>query len=860
MNKKGFTMIELLAAITILGILTGVAIVAVSWILDLNEERYYSTLEKNVILAAQSYYADHRAALPQAIGQSREITLKTLVERKYLPEVLDYRKGDCTKASGSYVKVTKYSKKDYLYAAYFECPDYETKEEDKIKDISISISFTFDEKKIEDAVSNIKISSTEENKIASYEYGIYKDGQNVYNSDNIPAGYVDSTSRKIKLEKYVPGNIRVVVTAYDIYGNRKTEEKEASIYNNFVPECGSFSPKYTDWTNSFNAKRKVTIQCVDTEIECLRRKFSETFTTDMKTGYISILGKNNKEKKCPVGVYIDKTDPECGTNTGSTNWTTSDRTVKVDCIDGTSGCKKDYYEKTYTTSTITSNIEIGDKAGNTKSCPVDVYVDKTPPRCGIVTGAGTSWTNQNRTITVQCVDGESGCKQESYTKVVTENTKTTTITIEDNVGHKTNCEVNAYVDKTPPSCVSTGGNPNWTNQNMTLYGTCSDAGGSGCRENRISKTYTANVNSVKETPGDVYDNAGNLTTCPANQTVRIDKTAPTCSWADGTKISGNATSFTVSDGGGSGLSKYEIRDAAVSVNGNGPTGVSYTPPPDCGQKNIEVNVFDVAGNVTDCTMNFIPGNLINQAGIYFYDLNSAFAGTGSGGTITTKCDYTDSTLAELGGSKTIDLFVKHTLIKNSTAAATVYDPGILVKKDAKLKIKGTGKLTTSEGHRLVLAKGALVVNMEGGKIVKDINSVGGGACLKTEGSGSVNFKNGILKCDREGISHTDPGNDGQSITVSGGTIVTRTAQAVVCGYNIPDKTAKIKLSITGGTLCSQALDAVYISEKCKGGISGATLYYATQGQNGVSSSPTSVTIDKTTGMAKVDNCWPLASD
>ena len=105
-NRCGFTMIELLATITILGILMAVAIGAVSWILDLNEKRYYSTLEKNVALAAESYYADHRASLPSAIGQSRKLLLKTLVEQKYLPDVLDYGKGDCTASLESYVVVT----------------------------------------------------------------------------------------------------------------------------------------------------------------------------------------------------------------------------------------------------------------------------------------------------------------------------------------------------------------------------------------------------------------------------------------------------------------------------------------------------------------------------------------------------------------------------------------------------------------------------------------------------------------------------------------------------------------------------------------------------------------------------------
>lgn len=200
MNKKGFTMVELLAAIVILGILIGTASVAISWILDLNKKGYYSTLEKNVILAAKSYYADNRASLPKSIGYSRKITLKTLVEKKYLSEVLDYGKGDCTKSSDSYVKVTKYSNKDYLYTAYFNCPAYKTSEEDRIKDISITIDFDFDPTKIADSVANIKVTSTDQNKIASFEYSILKDGQNIYNSGNISAGYVDTLKHKVKLK------------------------------------------------------------------------------------------------------------------------------------------------------------------------------------------------------------------------------------------------------------------------------------------------------------------------------------------------------------------------------------------------------------------------------------------------------------------------------------------------------------------------------------------------------------------------------------------------------------------------------------------------------------------------------------
>lgn len=451
MNKKGFTMVELLAAIVILGILIGTASVAISWILDLNKKGYYSTLEKNVILAAKSYYADNRASLPKSIGYSRKITLKTLVEKKYLSEVLDYGKGDCTKSSDSYVKVTKYSNKDYLYTAYFNCPAYKTSEEDRIKDISITIDFDFDPTKIADSVANIKVTSTDQNKIASFEYSILKDGQNIYNSGNISAGYVDTLKHKVKLKKYVPGNIRVVVTAYDSYSNRKTVVKEVAIYDKSVPECGLHSPKYNSWTNAFLAKRKVTVKCMPGSVGCLKKEFSRTFQDDMEIGYITIIGNNNSERKCPVGVYIDRVDPDCGSNTGSINWTNSTRDIKVNCTDATSGCKKAVYEKKVTNTMKNTTIEIEDNAGNKKSCPVDVYVDKTLPTCGDFSGNVIDSTDTDATVTVGCSDSDSGCVNGTFSETVPASSQQVNITIRDNAGNEKICSTNIQIRVNPPS-------------------------------------------------------------------------------------------------------------------------------------------------------------------------------------------------------------------------------------------------------------------------------------------------------------------------------------------------------------------------------------------------------------------------
>ena len=54
LNQKGFTLVELLAVITILALLMGVAVGAVSWVLGMAEERFYESLEKDLVLAGES--------------------------------------------------------------------------------------------------------------------------------------------------------------------------------------------------------------------------------------------------------------------------------------------------------------------------------------------------------------------------------------------------------------------------------------------------------------------------------------------------------------------------------------------------------------------------------------------------------------------------------------------------------------------------------------------------------------------------------------------------------------------------------------------------------------------------------------
>lgn len=111
-NNRGFTLVELLATITILGILTGIAIVSVSWIINSAKKNYYKSLKGTIISSAKSYYGDHRALLPTVKDDYRTIDITYLENSKYLNTVKDSSGNN--KCTGK-VKVTRTSVDTYEY-------------------------------------------------------------------------------------------------------------------------------------------------------------------------------------------------------------------------------------------------------------------------------------------------------------------------------------------------------------------------------------------------------------------------------------------------------------------------------------------------------------------------------------------------------------------------------------------------------------------------------------------------------------------------------------------------------------------------------------------------------------------------
>lgn len=208
-------MVEILAAVTILGLLSIVAVVSVNRIIQKAKQNHYITAEDTLKIAGQSYVQQNRNSLPKTIGQKKRVYLKTLVEKNYIEPIKDYNDNECD-LEKSYVQIFKYSQDDYSYIAYLDCPIYNSKDqlEKTAPNIEIILSEAENTKK---AKAEITISSQE--KLLSWSYIIYKDGKEVLNSGSMMiSNYEKNISKTLNLSKYTPGKIKVVVTATNIYG------------------------------------------------------------------------------------------------------------------------------------------------------------------------------------------------------------------------------------------------------------------------------------------------------------------------------------------------------------------------------------------------------------------------------------------------------------------------------------------------------------------------------------------------------------------------------------------------------------------------------------------------------------------
>ncbi len=126
MNRKGFTLVELLATIAIMGILSGVAIMGVNRYLTKSKKQAYDTMEKSAYDAAVNYVVEHSVSFSGTEG--KWLALKTLVDEGYLENPIDPNKKGSSCADDGLSGVLIYNDNDkdaldqYIYEVRLKCP------------------------------------------------------------------------------------------------------------------------------------------------------------------------------------------------------------------------------------------------------------------------------------------------------------------------------------------------------------------------------------------------------------------------------------------------------------------------------------------------------------------------------------------------------------------------------------------------------------------------------------------------------------------------------------------------------------------------------------------------------------------
>lgn len=128
-NSKGFTMIEVITAIIIMGVLLMIAVPNVSKLMKQFRADYYSELEKTITASAKDFYTDNKIYRPDGLLKSSYTSIDSLIRNKYVEKLVDYKGKTCSLGeTQSYVVVIYRGKDKYEYKTCIQCPgdDYST--------------------------------------------------------------------------------------------------------------------------------------------------------------------------------------------------------------------------------------------------------------------------------------------------------------------------------------------------------------------------------------------------------------------------------------------------------------------------------------------------------------------------------------------------------------------------------------------------------------------------------------------------------------------------------------------------------------------------------------------------------------
>ncbi len=440
MNNKAFTLVELLVAITILAILTLIAIPTIRSFQNNNSKsqflNYREAVETSGKLYIDSYGYDLFGEAPYGC---QIIKLSELVNKKIAKDI-SLKDASCNiNTNNSFIVVRKYNN-EYSYNSYLYCEDEKGSERYSNMDEGIGVCEN------ENTGPEVK-TSIEENKdknsksksvkvILKDEYGFTANQsfEYVWTTKSNVSSLTDSDFAGAKKYNYNNKSIKTTGTPVELVSKSIT-----------MPNFGADEKEY------YLAIRPIKVQNI----------------VNLSNTELKLVGPFRYDKKppeCPSVKVLDQDKKDLGSSGAAKsleyNLTFSGNDFyNYDLVYNIDGKDQDKItNQTATKLTPSSDgkyilkLTIRDYAGNENSCTIGNYTkDTVKPNCGTTSGASTSWTNNNRKITQRCTDETSGCAKSSYETTYKTTTKTAKITIADNAGNTRDCSYNVYVDKTAPT-------------------------------------------------------------------------------------------------------------------------------------------------------------------------------------------------------------------------------------------------------------------------------------------------------------------------------------------------------------------------------------------------------------------------
>ena len=282
--------------------------------------------------------------------------------------------------------------------------------------------------------------------------------------------------------------------------------------------------------------------------------------TENKTYYAyAIDAVGNVSKVVPISVTgIDNSKPVCKNPVNNSNWTNNSYTYNYGCkSDAGSGCATPDKEETATDEGEFKKVNwtVKDNIGNARDCSYNVAtrVDKTAPTCEITVDASSkkgnnNWYIGNVKLLLSTNDNLSGVSEYGITTNNTpeyNSSKTTTLTndtdnngityygyVKDKAGNTGSCQITVKRLTQTPSCTlassGTVGNNGWYRSNVNIKMTSNSSYVTNKNVNNTNRDNYTLTSDTKGTTikGTVTNDAGLTGNCSIS--VKRDTEAPSC--------------------------------------------------------------------------------------------------------------------------------------------------------------------------------------------------------------------------------------------------------------------------------------------------------------------------------------------